>query len=91
MEVDGQLPAEKRRVDFLTEMDLRNCDHVIESILMKCGIVGLHHLSQVSLLWKALVKRFAISKEMSYYDRRVLENFAHSMTSAFQSKETWLE
>ena len=55
MEVDGQSSAERRTVDFLTEMDLKNCDHAVESILMKCGIVGLHHSSQVSLLWKALV------------------------------------
>ncbi len=45
----------KIAVDFLTELELRNCNHITRQILQNIGIVGLSNAVSVSQTWCEVV------------------------------------
>ncbi len=54
------------RVDILTELQKRNCDHILKSILSHLGLVSLYQASSASKSYSAIVEDFArshLSKE----------------------------
>ncbi len=57
-----------KRIDFLTELMKRNCDHIIFQILDNLSIVGLGSAAQVSLTWEDLVEKVVQKKSKLHQD-----------------------
>ncbi len=57
-----------KRVDFLTALMTRNCDHIIFQILDNLSIVGLGSAAQVSKTWEDIVEKAVQKKSKLHQD-----------------------
>ncbi len=88
MEVNGEDFSGKKysKVNFLVELQVRNCDHIVRRILGQCGIVTLTHASNVASSWNQMVTSYANDK-LSKEDQKVLYRFSHLFFKLFPEKE----
>lgn len=60
-----------KRVDFLSELSCRNCQHIVDNILVNLSSMSLIKASKVSIAWHAILTQYA--------------KFPHRLSNAFNT------
>ncbi len=71
---------EEEKLDILSELTARNCDHITNSILKHTEIVTLRNCLNVSCDWRAIIESYTQSR-FSLMDQECLRLLDEQITS----------